>query len=137
MLDAITRRAFRIITAVGIALAPCPPAAASHLVTGNGFGFAVVAPESGAVTKFYPLPYSFVRPDPANPLSEGVETANFIKSLDPQKYYFLKEDVDGFLAQDTTLDDKIQKGDIEFAKQVFAVFLKRSDERTQAAMPDR
>ncbi len=82
MLDVIIRRAFRIITAVGIALALCPPAAASHLVTGNGFGFAVVAPESGAATKFYPHPYSFVWPDPANPLSEGVETANFIKSLD-------------------------------------------------------
>src|SRR5216110_102354 len=82
MLDAIIRRAFRIITAVGIALALCPPAAASHLVTGNGFGFAVVAPESGAATKFYPHPYSFVRPDPANPLSEGIETANFIRSLD-------------------------------------------------------
>ena len=32
-------------------------------------------------TKFYPHPYSFVRADPANALSEGVETANFIKSL--------------------------------------------------------
>ena len=58
------------------------PAAASHLVTGNGFGFAVVAPESGAITKFYPHPHSYTRPDPANPLGEGIETANFIKSLD-------------------------------------------------------
>jgi len=58
-----------------------PPAAASHLVTGNGFGFAVVAPEHGAATKFYPHPYSFLRPDPANPLSEGIETANFITTL--------------------------------------------------------
>jgi GH15 family glucan-1,4-alpha-glucosidase len=57
------------------------PAAASHLVTGNGHGFAVVAPERGAVTSFYPHPHSFTRPDPANPLSEGIETANFIKSL--------------------------------------------------------
>ena len=57
------------------------PAAASHLVTGNGFGFAVVAPETGTVNKFYAHPYSFVRPDPRNPLSEGVETANFIKEL--------------------------------------------------------
>lgn len=57
------------------------PAAASHLVTGNGFGFAVVAPESGAATKFYPHPYSFTRPDAANPLSEGIETANFIGKL--------------------------------------------------------
>jgi len=57
------------------------PAAASHLVTGNGFGFAVVSPESGTVTKFYAHPYSFVRPEAKGPLSEGVETTNFIKVL--------------------------------------------------------
>jgi GH15 family glucan-1,4-alpha-glucosidase len=59
----------------------CFPAAATNLVTGNGFGFAVVSPKTGAVTKFYAHPYSFVRPDPNNPLSEGIETANFIKTL--------------------------------------------------------
>jgi GH15 family glucan-1,4-alpha-glucosidase len=63
------------------ALAASLPASASHLVTGNGFGFAVVAPETGTVTKFYAHPYSFLRPDPKNALSEGVETTNFIKSL--------------------------------------------------------
>jgi hypothetical protein len=57
------------------------PAAGSHLVTGNGFGFAVVSPESGTVTKFYAHPYSFVRPEANKPLSEGVETTNFIKVL--------------------------------------------------------
>jgi GH15 family glucan-1,4-alpha-glucosidase len=51
------------------------------LVTGNGFGFAVVSPESGTVTKFYAHPYSFVRPEADKPLSEGVETTNFIKAL--------------------------------------------------------
>jgi GH15 family glucan-1,4-alpha-glucosidase len=51
------------------------------MVTGNGFGFAVVAPESATVSKFYAHPYSFARQDDKNPLSEGVETANFIKSL--------------------------------------------------------
>ena len=63
------------------ALAASLPAAASHLVTGNGFGFAVVAPENGTVTKFYAHPYSFLRPNPKDALSEGVETTNFIKSL--------------------------------------------------------
>lgn len=57
------------------------PAAASHLVTGNGFGFAVVSPENATLSKFYAHPYSFVRPDSQNPLSEGVETANFIKEI--------------------------------------------------------
>ncbi len=57
------------------------PAAASNLVTGNGFGFAVVSPDTASVTSFYAHPYSFVRPDPQNPLSEGIPTANFIKSI--------------------------------------------------------
>jgi hypothetical protein len=71
----------RLLTALGAGLALCAPAAASHLVTGNGFGFAVVAPERGVATSFYPHPHSYLRPDPANPLSEGIETPNFIKSL--------------------------------------------------------
>ena len=74
-------RIIRIALIVGAWFVFGSPATASHLVTGNGFGFAVVAPESGNVTKFYSHPHSFVRPDPANPLGEGIETANFIKSL--------------------------------------------------------
>src|SRR6202008_1677231 len=62
-------------------LLTCLPAAGTNLVTGNGFGFAVVSPQTGTATRFYAHPYSFVRPDPRNPRSEGVETANFIKSL--------------------------------------------------------
>ena len=77
----VFRKVVRVAAIVVIGLAFCPPAAASHLVSGNGFGFAVVAPESGIATKFYPHPHSFVRPDPANPASEGIETASFIKSL--------------------------------------------------------
>lgn len=60
----------------------CTPAIASHLVTGNGFGFAVVAPEKGAATKFYSHPYSFVAPSETMPLGEGIETPNFIETLD-------------------------------------------------------
>ena len=63
----IPRLALRSFVALGLALALCPPALAAHLVTGNGFGFAVIAPERGAVTKFYPHPHSYVRADPANP----------------------------------------------------------------------
>jgi hypothetical protein len=75
----------RFVTAVGLGFAVCSSAAASHLVTGNGFGFAVVAPESGLATKLYSHPYNFLGPDPADPLSEGVETPNFIKSLSFEK----------------------------------------------------
>ncbi len=74
-------RGTRFLVLFSAGLATCLPCAASHLVTGNGFGFAVVTPEKAAVTRFSPHPYSFVRPDPQNPLSEGVETANFIKQL--------------------------------------------------------
>jgi hypothetical protein len=71
----------RFLALVCSGLLVCLPAAASHLVTGNGFGFAVVSPKNGTVTRFYAHPYSFGQPDPKNPLSEGIETANFIKEL--------------------------------------------------------
>jgi hypothetical protein len=70
----------RILAACALLLIALP-ASASHLVTGNGFGFAVVAPESGSLTRFYAHPYSFSRPDPRDSLSEGIETTNFIQSL--------------------------------------------------------
>lgn len=57
------------------------PALASNLVTGNGFGFAVTEPNSAAITRFYTHPYSFMRPDPVNALSEGVPTPELIKTL--------------------------------------------------------
>jgi len=57
------------------------PALASPLVTGNGFGFAVVSPTDATITKFYAHPYSFVRPDAKDALSEGIQTTNFIKRL--------------------------------------------------------
>jgi hypothetical protein len=81
MVDRPIGIATRFLAAIGLAIAACGPAAASHLVTGNGFGFAVVAPETGVATKFYPHPHSFIAPEPGNPLGEGVETANFIQSL--------------------------------------------------------
>src|SRR4051812_42449679 len=81
MFRSIIKRAMRFLAGLAVGFALCAPAGASHLVTGNGFGFAVVAPERGAATKFYPHPHSYVRLDSANPLSEGIETANFIKTL--------------------------------------------------------
>jgi hypothetical protein len=67
--------------ALGACLLACLPADATNLVTGNGFGFAVVRERSATITSFYAHPYSFARPDAGNPLSEGVPTANFLKSL--------------------------------------------------------
>ncbi|HMB02813.1 MAG TPA: carboxy terminal-processing peptidase [Isosphaeraceae bacterium] len=58
----------------------------------------------------------------------------FIKDLDPQKTYFEKADVDEFTARATTLDDKIKEGNLDFARQVFARYLQRSDERLKTIM---
>jgi hypothetical protein len=81
MLGSIGTLAARIFLTIAVAFAFCVPAESTPLVTGNGFGFAIVAPGSGVATKFYPHPYSFIRPDPADALSEGIGTPNFIKSL--------------------------------------------------------
>jgi carboxyl-terminal processing protease len=57
----------------------------------------------------------------------------FLRDLDPAKSYFLKSDVDEFMGQATTLDDKIKEGDTSFARVVFDRFLKRLDERLTKA----
>ena len=51
---------------------------------------------------------------------------NFLKELDPQKNYFEKGDITEFMAQATTLDDKIREGNLDFAQAVFDRYLKRS-----------
>jgi hypothetical protein len=51
------------------------------LLTGNGFGFAVYSVRDGFVAKFFAHPYLFAKPDPTDPLSEGVQTDGFIKKL--------------------------------------------------------
>jgi carboxyl-terminal processing protease len=59
---------------------------------------------------------------------------NFIEALDPLKYHFLKSDVEEFEKSADQLDDQIKEGDLTFARQVFARFLERSDERKTAAL---
>jgi carboxyl-terminal processing protease len=58
----------------------------------------------------------------------------FLKDLDPQKVYFEKPDVDEFMAQATTLDDKIKEGNLDFARAVFARYMKRADERLETVL---
>lgn len=55
--------------------------ATTPLVSGNGHGFIVYSEIDGHLTRFYAHPYKFEKPDPKDPLSEGVETTNFIKSV--------------------------------------------------------
>ena len=42
---------------------------------------------------------------------------NFLKDLDPQKYYFLKADVEEFMKESKNLDDQIREGNIDFARR--------------------
>jgi hypothetical protein len=74
-------RSLAVLLCAGLLLGCFPAAASSNLVTGNGFGFAVVSPQTATVTRFYAHPYAFTRPDPNNSLSEGFPTANFIQVL--------------------------------------------------------
>lgn len=55
--------------------------AETPLVSGNGHGFIVYSNSERQLTRFYAHPYKFEKPDPKDPLSEGVETVNFIKSV--------------------------------------------------------
>jgi carboxyl-terminal processing protease len=59
---------------------------------------------------------------------------NFINSLDPAKYYFLKADVDEFKKEDKNLDDQVREGNIDFARKVFDRYLTRRDERFKTMM---
>lgn len=55
----------------------------------------------------------------------------YIEVWDPQKLYFLKSDIDEFAADQTTLDDKILKGDVQFAAKVFDRFKLRMNDRAE------
>jgi carboxyl-terminal processing protease len=59
---------------------------------------------------------------------------NFIKDLDPAKYYFLKADVEEFKKVATSLDDQIKEGNIDFAKKVLERYVARHDERYKTQM---
>lgn len=55
----------------------------------------------------------------------------YIEVWDPQKLYFLQSDIDEFSKEKTTLDDKILKGDVQFAVRVFERFKLRMSERSE------
>jgi carboxyl-terminal processing protease len=56
---------------------------------------------------------------------------NFLKDLDPQKFYLLKADIEEFKKDAKNLDDQVREGNIDFARRVFDRFLQRADERYQ------
>ena len=53
----------------------------------------------------------------------------YLEIWDPQKLYFLQSDIDEFSTEKTSLDDKILKGDVKFAADVFERFRSRMDVR--------
>ena len=53
----------------------------------------------------------------------------YIEIWDPQKLYFVQSDIDGFMTEKTSLDDRILKGDVQFATTVFERFRLRMNER--------
>lgn len=57
----------------------------------------------------------------------------FVKSLDPLKQYFLKEDIEKFSAERNRLDDYARGGEMDFAIRAFKTFLQRVDERVAMA----
>lgn len=57
----------------------------------------------------------------------------YISDLDAQKLYFLQSDIDAYAQYKTNLDDLLKVGKVDFAYDVFALFLKRLDARTDYA----
>lgn len=57
----------------------------------------------------------------------------YLRVLDPQKLYFLKQDVDGFRRYRTQLDDLLESGNVQFAMTVYDRYLERLDERIKLA----
>ncbi len=57
----------------------------------------------------------------------------FVKELDPQKLYFLQSDVDELGKYRDHLDDLLKQGRVDFGYEVFALYLKRLDERLAVA----
>jgi carboxyl-terminal processing protease len=59
--------------------------------------------------------------------------SGFVKDLDPQKLYFLKEDVAEFDKHRTTLDDEVKAGNVDFAYLVFNRYKQRLDHQMEVA----
>ena len=57
----------------------------------------------------------------------------FLKSLDPWKLYLYQSDVDAFMERQNNIDDMVGKGDVNFAYEIFGVFLRRVDDRVALA----
>ena len=55
----------------------------------------------------------------------------FLEMLDPQKVYFMQEDIDRFSKSKMQLDDMVKNGDVNFAYDVFDQYRRRFDQRME------
>jgi len=58
----------------------------------------------------------------------------YLQSLDPNRSFFTRKDIDGFAGYKSRLDDALRSGDVEPAFKIFQVFRKRVEERTAYAL---
>lgn len=57
----------------------------------------------------------------------------FLKTLDPGKFYFYQSDFEEFTKEEDNLDEKLQSGDLTFAIRVYQRFMERIKERVETA----
>lgn len=57
----------------------------------------------------------------------------FFKRLDAMKLFFLQSDVDQFMDEKLSIDDRVKRGDVSLGKRIFDVFMQRVEERVAAA----
>ena len=72
----------------------------------------------------------------SRPLDDAISERAFdqyVKTLDSMKIYFLQSDIEEFDGWRTEIDDKMKKGDYQFAFAVFNRFLERVDQRVETA----
>ena len=58
----------------------------------------------------------------------------YLESLDPNRSFFTRKDIDGFAVYKAKLDDALRSGDLDPAFRIFQVFRKRVEERTDYAL---
>lgn len=58
---------------------------------------------------------------------------NYIESLDGNRLYFLKHDIDSFLEYRLQIDEALKSGDLSAAYQIFNIFLQRFHQRMDYA----
>lgn len=59
---------------------------------------------------------------------------SYLKGLDPDRYYFLAEDIAEFSRYDHQLDDMLMEGDLTAPYRMYARFQKRTQERAEFAL---